>query len=91
MNLCNGLISDISDIYRTYIGHCNEMSISKKYINENGKITNKEQQEITGISKWTATDDLEELVNKGIFIKIGTRGQGTYYELKRADIGQNGQ
>jgi len=67
------------------------MSISKKYINEKGKITNKEYQEITGISKQTATDDLEELVKKGIFIKIGTRGQGTYYELKRADIGQNGQ
>ncbi len=30
MNLCNGLISDISDIYRTYIGHYNEMTISKE-------------------------------------------------------------
>ena len=62
-----------------------------KYIKEKGKITNKEYQDITGISKRTATDDLEELVNEGIFIKIGTRGQGTYYELKKAKIGQIGQ
>ena len=86
---------DLYRTYQTYIGHILDIIMKwlypKKYINEKGKITNKEYQEITGISKQTATDDLEELVKKGIFIKIGTRGQGTYYELKRADIGQNGQ
>gem|GEM_PF-6202039 len=35
MNFYNGHISDISDTYRTYIGHGNEMSISKRYFYKN--------------------------------------------------------
>lgn len=51
------------------------------YVKEKGKITNKEYQEITGASKATSTRDLSELIEKGIFIKIGSTGKGTYYEL----------
>jgi len=39
------------------------------YVKEKGKITNKEYQEITGISRQMATIDLKQLVEKGILVK----------------------
>ncbi|PIP12558.1 MAG: transcriptional regulator [bacterium (Candidatus Stahlbacteria) CG23_combo_of_CG06-09_8_20_14_all_40_9] len=61
------------------------------YVKEKGKITNKEYQELFDVSKRTVTNDLEELVQKNLFEKIGTRGKGTFYKIKRASIGQIGQ
>jgi len=43
------------------------------------------------VSKRTATNDLDALVQKNIFEKIGTRGKGKFYIIKRAIIGQIGQ
>ena len=40
------------------------------YVKEKGKITNKEYQSIADISKRTASRDLKELINKGIFKQI---------------------
>jgi ATP-dependent DNA helicase RecG len=52
------------------------------YVKENGKITNKEFQEINSISKRTATSELTELVNKyQVLIKSGTHGAGILYKL----------
>ena len=51
------------------------------YVKENGKITNKEYQEInTGITDRTALRDLEILIEKGILKRIGDK-KATYYEL----------
>jgi ATP-dependent DNA helicase RecG len=51
------------------------------YIKENGKITNKEYQEINSVAKPTATRDLSELVEKhGILANTG-KGAGSYYEI----------
>ena len=61
------------------------------YVKEKGKITNKECQELNDVSKRTVTNDLEELVQKNLLEKIGTRGRGTFYKIKRAAIGQIGQ
>lgn len=61
------------------------------YVKKEGKITNKEYQELYRVSKRTATNDLDELMQKNVFEKIGTRGKGTFYKIKRAIIGQNGQ
>lgn len=61
------------------------------YVKEKGKITNKEYQELLDVSKRTATNDMEELVQKKLFEKIGTRGKGTFYKIKRAVIGHIGQ
>jgi len=52
------------------------------FTKKNGKITNKQYQEITGIQKRQATVDLQDMENKGIITKIGKTGRGTYYTLK---------
>jgi predicted HTH transcriptional regulator len=51
-----------------------------KYVKENGKITNQQYQEINNVSRRTALRDLDELINKSIFQKLG-EGKGTHYEL----------
>jgi len=60
------------------------------YVKEKGKITNKEYQDITGVSKPMATIDLKNLVEKKVFEKLGTTGRGTEYTLlveRRANKG----
>lgn len=64
------------DLYRTYqthIGHCNEMSISKKNIKE---------------TKKTASRDFEKLLFMELIEKVGITGKGTYYVLKGSKRGQ---
>lgn len=53
-----------------------------KFIKNEGKITNKEYKKLTGASKPTASRDLNGLVNKFIFVRIGETGKGTLYKLK---------
>lgn len=53
------------------------------YVKENGRITNKEYQEVCDTSGKTATQNLSELVSKGIFEQIGTTGKGDSYILRR--------
>jgi ATP-dependent DNA helicase RecG len=51
------------------------------YAKENGKITNKEYQEINSVKKATATRDMSELVERyGVLANIG-KGAGSYYEI----------
>lgn len=52
------------------------------YVKENGKITNKIFQELTNSSERTATRDLKQLVNIGLFEQIGSTGKGTSYILR---------
>ncbi|MEW6557266.1 MAG: DUF4062 domain-containing protein [Elusimicrobiota bacterium] len=52
-----------------------------KYVKEKGKITNKEYQELTSISKPMATIDLKNLVDKNILTRKGITGKGTVYIL----------
>ena len=59
------------------------------YVKEKGRITNKEYQSISATSKRTASRDLKELINKGIFKQIGATGKGTYYVLSKGS--QRGQ
>lgn len=54
------------------------------YVKEKGKITNKEYQEISNITKRTASRDLAELVSLKILEQIGTTGKGTEYVLSGA-------
>lgn len=64
-----------------------------KYVKEKGKITNKEYKKLTSVSKAMATIDLNNLVDKEIFKKLGTTGRGTEYILKkqRANNGLKGR
>ena len=53
-----------------------------KYTKKNRKITNKEYQELNGVSKKTASRDLSELVDSNVLKSSGIPGAGAYYELK---------
>jgi ATP-dependent DNA helicase RecG len=52
------------------------------YLKEHGHITNTDYQSLVGISKRTATRELNELKNKGIVTAEGKTGRGTIYRLK---------
>lgn len=58
------------------------------YVKERGKITNKEYQKLTGVSKPTATRDLDELTKKSILEQFGVTGKGTFYKLKGSQRAQ---
>jgi len=53
------------------------------YVKEKRKITNQEFQKLLNVSKRTVTNDLEDLVKRQLFEKVGTRGRGTFYKLKK--------
>ncbi len=61
-----------------------------RYTKENGRITNKEYQEITGLRKRQSTDDLKQLEDKKILVRIGTTGKSAYYVLKGRQRGERG-
>ena len=52
------------------------------YVKKTGKIANSEYQHILGVAKRTVYRDLSYLVGKGLFVKVGTRGKGTFYRLQ---------
>ena len=51
------------------------------YGKERGRITNKKYQELTNMSRQTATIDLSEMVKKSVFERIGKAGKGIAYQL----------
>jgi len=53
------------------------------FAKEKGKISNKEYQTLNNCSRNTASNDLAELLEKGILISSGKRGAGSFYELKK--------
>lgn len=56
------------------------------YVKKTGRISNSEYQKLTGVSRATATRDLDELFSKGILKKVGTTGKGTHYVLLKKRI-----
>jgi ATP-dependent DNA helicase RecG len=55
------------------------------YVKEKGKITNAEYQEINGIGKSVTIDELRNLVERQLFVRVGETGRGTYYELSNGN------
>jgi ATP-dependent DNA helicase RecG len=53
------------------------------YVKEKGRITNKEYQEIAGVSKPTASRELAMLVSRKVLEQQGITGKGTFYTLKK--------
>ena len=51
------------------------------YVKERGQITNRDYQAIGGVSKPTASRELERLVSIGVLTKHGTTGRGVRYVL----------
>lgn len=58
------------------------------YVKEKVKITNKEYQELTSVSKATATRDLKNLVEKQIFKQRGTGKREIHYVLFEPKVSQ---
>ena len=52
-----------------------------KYVKEKGKITNREYQKLNTCSRNTATNELRELVQKGIIKESGKKGAGAFYVI----------
>lgn len=61
------------------------------YVKERGRVSNHEYQELVGVSKRTASRDLDDLLQRGIFERVGETGKGTHYVLKGSQRGQRGQ
>ena len=53
------------------------------HVKTTGKITNQELRELTGVVIRTASRDLEDLVRKGVLMKMGKTGRSTHYVLAR--------
>ncbi len=53
------------------------------HVKKTGAIANSEYQQLMGVAKRTAHRDLSALVEKELFVKIGTRGKGAHYKLQR--------
>ncbi|AEC51943.1 hypothetical protein PNA2_1027 [Pyrococcus sp. NA2] len=56
------------------------------YVKKKGRISNKEYQGLFGVSKPTASRELDSLVKKGILKRVGVTGRGTYYMLKGSKV-----
>ena len=56
------------------------------YVKEKGKISNKEYQNITNVSRQTASRDFSLLVKKKVFNLIGTGKRDLYYKLKERNL-----
>jgi ATP-dependent DNA helicase RecG len=57
------------------------------YLKIQGKIFNKEYQELTGAHTQTYLRDLRGLMSSGLIEKVGITGRNTYYQLqKKPDI-----
>jgi predicted HTH transcriptional regulator len=55
-------------------------------IKTSGRLNNLDYQKAFGVSKPTASRDLEEMVRKTVLEKVGTTGKGTYYILARKGL-----
>lgn len=51
------------------------------HVQNKGELTNGIYRQLTGVSKATATRDLQELVSRMLLVATGARGVGAYYSL----------
>ena len=52
------------------------------HLKSEGRLTNKQYQELAGVTDRTALRDLDDLVREGLVAKVG-KGRGTHYVLQR--------
>ena len=79
--ISNGKAIVISEIEKFGVELNDRQRDGLKIIFERGKITNADYAENFNISRNTATNDLTELVKKGLVMRAG-RGRGSYYKPK---------
>ena len=71
-----------SDHQQTEKGLNERQNRAIDYVKKNGRITNKEYQELNNVSRRTATRDLKELASSNILISSETVGAGAFYSMK---------
>jgi predicted HTH transcriptional regulator len=52
------------------------------YLKAHGRITNKDYQQLTGVTDRTVLREFKELIAKGVLERVGETGRGTHYVLK---------
>jgi len=50
-----------------------------EFLKEKGRIANKDYQNLFGVSRKTATNDLIDLVEKGVIKSSGSKGAGSFF------------
>ena len=63
------------------IGLSSRQTKAIKFINENGKITNKDYQKLCIVSPSTAKRDLQDMVDKNVIEQVGEKGKYIHYLL----------
>lgn len=66
----------------TKLGLNNRQIKSVLFVKKNSKITNKDYQQLNDCSRNTASNDLADLVQRGLFIPSDVKGAGAFYQLK---------
>ena len=61
------------------------------FLKSRTRISNSEYRAFMGVSKPTASRDLDTLLSKGVVEKIGTTGKGTYYILSGKGLRKGSQ
>lgn len=72
----------LSDEHLIKLGLNDRQLKAVHFVIEKRKITNKEYQWLSSVSRETASRDLADLTDKGIFISSGSKGAGSSYKLK---------
>ena len=68
------------------MGHMKHSTKAVLIAKTSERLSNLDYQKAFGVSKPTASRDLEDMLRKGILEKIGTTGKGTYYVLNRKGL-----
>ncbi|PGH40151.1 MAG: transcriptional regulator [Candidatus Nephrothrix sp. EaCA] len=87
------IIEQDGGILATLLDRFNEAALKKKglnerqikailYMAEQGDLTNAKYQELNAVGKTATTEELQDLMEKGLIIQAGTKGRGSKYILK---------
>lgn len=71
----------LTDEVMAELGLSDRQMNAVKYIKTHGRITSAEYQNLTDVSRQTASRDLDELVRKAVASRYGAK-RGSYYILK---------
>jgi len=72
----------LTDAAMDKLGLSDRQKIAVGIARRMGQVTNRDYQKVAGVSDRTILRDINDLVNKGVFEKIGITGRKTYYVLR---------
>jgi predicted HTH transcriptional regulator len=75
------LLQSLAEQAPKYAVELNEREVGAiEFVRENGRITNQDYRDLTGVSQKQAVRDLNKLVDDGLLQRVG-KGRATRYEL----------